>query len=396
MHCRPCVKNMFKTILAFLLVILTGGCSKAPPDGDSQLTSLFRPSRTAEDNSELWATALTPREFSFPADHAAHEDYRVEWWYYTGNLASEDGRRFGYQLTFFRTGLHKEPTNPSKWAVRDLYTAHFAISEVSSKKHYCFQRNSRQGIEQAGTDADQYRVWNGNWEAKLTGENHRLEASDSEVAIDLTLAPGKPPVLHGDGGLSQKGGSEGNASYYYSFTRMPTEGKVRIGDETFMVTGNSWMDHEFSTSFLEPGQLGWDWMAIQLDSGVDLMLYRMRRANGTTDPYSSGSVIGKAGDLRHVTAVDYTMTPSKTWESTQTGAAYPLHWQVAIPSLNYELQVTPAFESQEMTTADTTGISYWEGAIEINGRGPQGKVSGRGYMELTGYVGQGLGTLFDR
>lgn len=380
-----------------MATVLLGGCFREPPAGDQSSTELFRAMPTVDAlGDEPWATAIRPRDFAFPADHAAHEDYRIEWWYYTGNLESEDGRRFGYQLTFFRTGLHKDPTNPSKWTVRDLYTAHFAISDVSNKKHYALQRNNRRGIGRAGADTESYRVWNGNWEVVLSGEDHELRAADADVAIDLRLSPQKPPVLHGNAGLSQKGASPGNASHYYSFTRLATQGQVRIENETFKVTGGSWMDHEFSTSFLEPGQLGWDWMAIQLDSGEDLMLYRMRRTDGTTDPYSSGSLISQSGACRHLAATDYTMTPLETWKSPHTGALYPLRWRVEIPSLNYDLEITPAFDSQEMTTAETTGISYWEGAIDVRGTGPQAQVRGRGYMELTGYVGQGLGTLFDR
>ena len=155
------------------------------------------------------------------------------------------------------------------------------------------------------------------------------------------------------------------------------------------------MDHEFSTSFLETGQLGWDWFAIQLDNGVDLMLYRMRREDGTTDPFSSGSVIGQAGELKHLSVADYTLTPLQNWESTKTGAVYPLNWKIDIPSLGYQLDIRPAFEEQEMTTSDTTGISYWEGAIEVAGESADGKVTGRGYMELTGYAGMGLGSLFE-
>jgi predicted secreted hydrolase len=367
-------------------------------DDGNELSDLFNlaPSAEVEETSEPWTSALSPRGFSFPADHSAHEDYRIEWWYYTGNLETEDGRRFVYQLTFFRTGLHQQPTNPSKWAVRDLYTAHFAVSDISNRQHHCFQKNNRQGIGQAGADTESYHVWNGNWKVGLSGDKHLIQAAESDVAIDLSLVPAKQPVLHGDQGLSRKGPTDGNASHYYSFTRMPTQGQVRIGDKTFSVRGDSWMDHEFSTSFLEPGQLGWDWLSIQLDDGVDLMLYRMRRADGTTDPFSSGSHVNKNGDVRHLAATEYELTPLKPWNSQRTGAAYPLKWRITIPSFDFDLNVAPAFEAQEMTTEETTGISYWEGAIDITGAGPNGSVSGRGYMELTGYAGQGLGTLFDK
>ena len=398
MRCKQCVKNMPRTtILCLPLLALASGCGREPVSNTDSLATLFATTSPAQvvERDEDWTAALSPREFSFPADHAAHEDYRIEWWYYTGSLAAEDGRRFGYQLTFFRTGLNKEPQNSSRWTVRDLYTAHFAVSDIDNRQHDCFQRNSRRGIGQAGAETEQYVVWNGDWKVSLAGEGHRLQAAEGDVAIELTLVPTKPPVLHGEFGLSQKGPSAGNASHYYSFTRLSTEGTVRIKDESFAVEGSSWMDHEFSTSFLEPGQLGWDWFSIQLDNGTDLMLYRMRRNDGTTDPFSSGTVVDKDGNRRHLAVTDFTMTPRKTWTSSATGAVYPIAWDIEIPSLGYRLEIQAAFEEQEMTTSETTGISYWEGAIDIAGESADGQLGGHGYLELTGYAGQGLGSLFE-
>ncbi len=389
---------MSRSVIPILaLLLLFSGCSQKR-DGatdENAAGDLFTASHTAQESNpkDHWTTVTSKRDFRFPADHAAHPDYRIEWWYYTGNLEAEDGRRFGYQLTFFRTGLHKEPANPSRWAVRDLYTAHFGLSDIRKKKHYCFQRNSRAGIGHAGAYTDRYEVWNGDWKVTLSGDDHRLRAADSEVAIDLTLTPTRPLVLHGNDGVSRKGPSTGNASYYYSFTRMSTRGTIRIGGQTLQIQGSSWMDHEFSSSFLEPGQLGWDWLAIQLENGADLMLYRMRREDGTTDPFSSASLVETSGDVQHLSVTDYAMQPIDTWRSEQTDAVYPLHWKVEIPSLGYNFDIRPAFDDQEMTTNDTTGISYWEGAIEVLGESADGQVTGRGYMELTGYAGQGLGSV---
>ncbi|MDG1896021.1 MAG: lipocalin-like domain-containing protein [Fuerstiella sp.] len=388
---------MLRTTIFSLSLLLLGGCGREPVDTSDALTDLFpiHASPAAMTSHDDWTAALSPRAFAFPGDHASHEDYRIEWWYYTGNLEADDGSRFGYQLTFFRTGLNKEPNNPSKWAVRDLYTAHFAISDLRGDQHYCFQRNSRSGIGRAGAEVQNYAVWNGDWKAWLDGENHRLQAGESELRIDLTLSPEKPLVLHGERGLSQKGAMAGNASHYYSFTRLMTEGTIRIGGKNFKIKGRSWMDHEFSTSFLEPGQLGWDWLSIQLDNGIDLMLYRMRRDDGTTDPFSSGSLVRKDGQVKHLSVTDFRITPLRDWTSSATDATYPLDWKVEIPGLGYQLVITSAFDEQEMTTNDTTGINYWEGAIEIAGSSAEGSVTGRGYMELTGYAGQGLGALFE-
>jgi predicted secreted hydrolase len=269
------------------------------------------------------------------------------------------------------------------------------VSDIDNKKHHCFQRNSRQGIGQAGARSESCEVWNGDWKAWLVDESHRLRANDDDVDIDLALVPTKPPALHGNQGLSQKGPTAGNASHYYSLTRMNTTGTVSIGRESFTVQGQSWMDHEFSTSFLEPGQLGWDWLAIQLEDGIDLMLYRMRREGGRIDAFSSGSVIDKSGKVVHLHSGEYAMIPQRTWKSPETGAEYPLHWDIQIPSLGYRFTIRPTFSAQEMTTEDTTGISYWEGAILVSGESGDQPICGRGYMELTGYIGQGLGSLIE-
>lgn len=383
-------------IVTILLLVCAQGCGRRATE-PADVSELYRDlSSTGESPEDNWTAALEPRKFDFPADHAAHEDFRIEWWYFTGNVATADGRRFGYQLTFFRTGLNKAPENPSQWTVRDLYTAHFAISDLQNAEHHCFQRNSRRGIGQAGAATDQYEVWNGDWKVSLENGAHRLRATDSKIELDLLLSPTKPPVLHGREGLSQKGAAAGNASYYYSFTRLTTEGTIRIGDESFAVKGNSWMDHEFSTSFLEPGQRGWDWFAIQLDDGVDLMLYRMRRDDGSTDPFSSGSLVDGDGHVTHLSAGDFRLTPARDWKSTETGGNYPLEWNIEIQSAGYRLKITPAFDRQEMTTSATTGIVYWEGAIVVEGVKEAVAIGGRGYMELTGYAGQGLGSLIDR
>jgi predicted secreted hydrolase len=386
------------TIVVLLsLLILPSGCGQKPRGGQRSLEDLFATSRDqrGETEVEVWSEAVARREFQFPSDHAAHSDFRIEWWYYTGNLQAEDGRRFGYQLTFFRTGLHKEPENPSAWTLRDLYTAHFAVSDIGSERHYCFQRNSRRGVGQADARTDRFEVWNGQWRAWLEGEQYRLRAEQNGVAVDLVLSPTKQPILHGDGGLSQKGPTVGNASYYYSLTRLRTNGTLSVDGQTCEVRGESWMDHEFSTSFLEPGQVGWDWLAIQLDDGTELMLYQMRRDDGSQDSHSSGSFVSKEGDVVHLSSTQYDLSPLDTWTSEQTGAVYPLSWDVRVPSLGYRLRISPAFDAQEMTTAQTTGISYWEGAIDVQGSSNTGSVNGQGYMELTGYQGQGLGSLFE-
>lgn len=345
-------------------------------------------------SAEDWKSAVEPHPFHFPEDHAAHEDYRIEWWYYTGNLQTPEGRRFGYQLTFFRTGVVREPENPSRWAVRDLYMAHFAVSDLSGEKFHFFERLSRQGIGWAGAETEKYRVWNGDWSVQLEDDVHRLTAQQEGCRIELTAKPIKPPVLHGDRGLSRKGPSLGNASHYYSFTRMETTGVLTVDGRQYQVTGTSWMDHEFSTSFLEAGQQGWDWFALQLDDGRELMLYQIRRADGTAASQSSGTLIAPDGTSVHLESREFSLRPGRGWRSDATGATYPIEWDVEVPGRNLELNVRAALSDQEMNTAGSTGITYWEGAILVEGRSAGRPVRGRGYLEMTGYAGKSLGRMF--
>lgn len=351
--------------------------------------------RDADAADEPWKSVTQPRDFIFPRDHAAHPDYRIEWWYYTGNVATADGRALGFQLTFFRTGVKYRPENPSPWAVRDLYMTHFAVSDVAQRQFHSFQRLNRAGAGWAGALADRYRVWNGNWEVRLEPSGvHRLQAEEEGVRIDLALRSLKPPVVHGEGGISQKGPSRGNASYYYSLTRMATEGTVTVGGRSHAVSGLSWMDHEFSTSFLEPGQQGWDWFAIQLDDGRELMIYRMRQEDGSADRFSSGTLVGRAGETRPIRSEEFQLVPGRRWTSPSSGAVYPVAWQVLVPSCGLRLTAEAAFADQEMRTSETTGIIYWEGSIRVAGFADGAPVAGLGYLEMTGYTGPALGRRF--
>ena len=340
-----------------------------------------------------WRQAAEGYQFSFPRDYASHPDYRVEWWYYTGNLETKEGRRFGYQLTFFRTGVVREPDNPSRWAVRDLFLAHFAISDIERQSFRSFERINRSGIGWAGVDTKGYRVWNEDWEAKLEGKDHLLTASDRDSAIELRLAPKKPEVIHGINSISQKGPAEGNASHYYSLTRLDTEGHITVGGESFQVTGVSWMDHEFGTSFLEEHQVGWDWFSIQLNDGRELMLFQIRREDGSVDPRSSGTIIDIDGRSTHIRFGDFSLSPGEVWRSPSSGATYPTEWVVEAPGQKLQLRVKAAMKDQELRTAESTGITYWEGSITAEGTAGETSVRGRGYLEMTGYTGHRMGEI---
>ncbi|QDU63615.1 Hydroxyneurosporene synthase (CrtC) [Planctomycetes bacterium Pan216] len=345
-------------------------------------------------NDEGWREAMPGYSFSFPRDHASHPDCRIEWWYYTGNLVSENGRRFGYQLTFFRTGITLEPKSASRWAVRDLYMTHFAISDGSARRHHVHERLNRAGVGMAGAATKHYRVWNEGWQVSLRGNTHHLVAEAEGDAIDLELTPLKSPALHGRDGISQKGAKAGNASHYYSLTRMETKGTVTVDGVTHRVRGLSWMDHEFGTSFLEKEQIGWDWLSIQLDNDWELMLYQFRRSDGSSDPRTSGTLVDPEGEATPLGAGDFTMSPGETWTSSASGARYPVSWKLSIPEQKAQLEVRAIFPQQEMRTPLSTDVTYWEGAIDVSGTFGGASAGGSGYLEMTGYSGRPLGDSF--
>ena len=348
-----------------------------------------------------WREAKPGYAFSFPRDHAAHPDFKIEWWYYTGNVKTAEGRRFGYQVTFFRVGIDHTPANPSKWAVRDLYMTHLAVSDPQGQKYRYAEKLTRGGPGLAGAKADTYYTWNDDWSAGLVGPStalgasrqHKLHAIDAKAGIDLLLDEGKAPAINGINGINQKGARDGNASHYYSLTRMPTTGTIVVDGERFEVTGETWMDHEFSTSFLEPEQRGWDWFSIQMSDNRELMLYRMRRADGSHDPRSSGTFVDANGKTTHLTDRDFTLTPGRSSFKSKNGAVYPTEWTVTVPSQKIELKVTTPLNDQELSLVQSTGVAYWEGMIEVTGQSAGQAVKGAGYLEMTGYYGS-LGRIF--
>lgn len=341
-----------------------------------------------------WRLAEPGYTFDFPRDHGSHPEYRIEWWYYTGNLDARDGRRFGYQVTFFRIGVDVAPANPSRWAVRDLHMAHLAVTDVSAGQQVTAERFDRGGVGWAGASERTLDVWNGDWRADLDGETHRVSAADDTFGVDLRLEPGKPPTLHGDAGLSRKGAEPGNASHYYSMTRMATAGEIRLNGEQIAVTGTSWMDHEFGTTFLEPGQVGWDWFSLQLDDGTDLMIYQFRRADDQPDAYSSGTWVDPDGTTTRFNHEQFVLVPGRRWTSPSSGAAYPVDWRVGVPSRQADLAVEALVDAQELDTANSTGVTYWEGAVSVRGQIGEREIRGRGYLEMTGYVGRPMSEVF--
>jgi len=292
-----------------------------------------------------FARAIEPREFQFPLDHGPHDDYQTEWWYYTGNLTSESGQHFGYQLTFFRRGLTPgAPPIGAGLATNQIYFGHFAITDVEGNKHTFAERFSRGAGGLAGGSGEPFRVWLEDWSTEALnpeGSTVRLQARDDDLALNLTLRATKPIVAHGDHGLSPKSETPGNASYYLSYTRMATEGQVTVRGQTLAVHGESWFDHEWSTSALGEGAVGWDWFSLQLDDGRELMLFQIRREDGTLEPVSGGTLIEADGRTRRLTIDDVQIEGLSYWRSPKTNVNYPAQWRITIPSAQIELNVEP-------------------------------------------------------
>jgi predicted secreted hydrolase len=325
---------------------------------------------------------------SFPDDHGPHPDYQTEWWYYTGNLeaSSPNQRHFGYQLTFFRRALlpaAERTSRASRWAADQIYLAHFALTDVKAESYHAFERFARGAVDLAGAQSQPYRVWLEDWHAQETTDGAtRLQARQGAIAIDLHLTDAKGPVLQGLDGYSQKGPDSGNASMYYSLTRLAISGAVTTEEGSFQVTGLGWMDHEFSTSALSPEQTGWDWFALQLSDTSELMVFHIRRADGSVDPFSSGTFVAPHGWPTRLGREDFVLAVTDTWRSPRSGAVYPSGWTLDVPQLDLSLRVRPYLRDQELNVSYT----YWEGAASIEGERAGQPVQGSGYVELTGYA----------
>ncbi|HTM51490.1 MAG TPA: lipocalin-like domain-containing protein [Bryobacteraceae bacterium] len=326
--------------------------------------------------------ALPGYRYSFPGDHFEHPDFRTEWWYYTGNLRSAEGKRFGFELVFFRQGQRRgEPVeNKSAWRVDDVYLAHLALTDIDGKRFYPHERLNRAGPGLAGASFERRRVWNGNWSSQWDADRQTLEATAEEFRLNLRLAPSKPAVIHGLNGVSQKAAGEGKASHYVSFTRLAVSGELQLEGKAHAVTGTAWMDHEWFTHQLDSSQVGWDWFSVQLDDGRDLMLFQLRLRDGSIDPHSSGTLVDRGGAARTLRAGDFSLTPVRYWTSPATRARYPVSWSVRAPSLGLDLRCDAALDGQELAGRVDRAPGYWEGAVRYSG-----SASGVGYLEMTGY-----------
>lgn len=393
---------MKKRALAIVLIGLTtlnacrggadGSEGRVPSGGSSRLSELLRP-----DDPGGYAQALEPRAFAFPEDHGPHPAYRNEWWYVTGNLDAPGGERFGFELTIFRFALAPgEAMTPdgrsSAWASNQVYIGHFAVTDVGGGRFHVAERYSRGAAGLAGARTEPLRIWLENWHleghgadtlpAAQAGETSwQLYAEQAEAELALSLVPQKAPVLNGRDGLSQKSAEPGNASYYYSVPRLRAEGHLAIAGERHEVSGLAWLDREWGSSALSRNQEGWDWFALQLSDGSDLMFYQLRRIGGRPDRHSAGTFTDADGLSVRLSLEDVRLKNRDFWDSPD-GGRYPMGWTLRIPRLGLDLDVEPVLEAQELGTS----VRYWEGAVDVAGTRQGAAVGGRGYVELTGYA----------
>jgi predicted secreted hydrolase len=329
--------------------------------------------------------AVGPREWSFPRDHGRHDGFQIEWWYFTGNLTDKAGRRFGYQLTFFRSLMSPEKVQrASAWGTNEVYFAHAAIADVADHQFLYRDVLSRGRTGLASASDQTMDVVLKNWSAALVDGHAQLKAATDDFSMALSCAEEKP-VFQGVGGLSQKGPSVGQASYYYSMPRMETTGTLVVKGKRYAVSGLTWMDHEFSSNVLSPEQVGWDWISVQLADGRALMLYRLRNKDGTDTRF--GSLMAADGSMKYLAASEIEMRGSDA-AAAPSGAKYPQRWTVKVPGVNggEPFEVRALMANCELRTEESTKVTYYEGPMDVVGKG--GAALGEGYLEMTGYAGE--------
>jgi predicted secreted hydrolase len=374
-------------LIPLVLLLLAVGCTQ-PPDA-LEMEDALNLAEAMGGDTLGYARAVGPTDFDFPSDFGAHTDFKTEWWYFTGNLRSEDDRRFGYEFTLFRSALHPPDSlaSPSDWSTNQLYMGHFSLADPETGTFHAFERFSRGAAGLAGAESPPFRVWLEDWtmESMATDPSSlfplRLQVAEEEVAIDLTLDAVKPMVLQGDRGWDPKGEGNGNASYYFSFTRIGTSGTVTLPSGQHDVEGTSWKDHEWSTSALGDDEVGWDWFALQLDDGREIMFYQLRREDGSQSPFTGGTLVIADGSYRHITRDEMDLRVEGQWESPVSGAVYPSGWTLTLPGEDLTMRVTPVMPNQELNVS----VRYFEGAIDVEGTSKGQPITGVGYVELTGY-----------
>lgn len=382
------MKNRLKWVLPGIiftgLVLAIGLWYFRPSSVEANTRLIGMPSAAG---SESFDRIEAPRLLEFPRDHGPHPGFQTEWWYYTGNIAAQDGRRFGYQLTFFRRSLSPFDAwleRPSKWGTNQVYMGHFTLTDIAGEKFYAHERFERGAAGLAGAQGEPaFRVWLNDWSVEqVSNDQFWLRAGESGIELDLMLDDQKGPVLQGDRGYSRKGEQPGNASLYYSQTRLETQGELVYQGQVLQVSGLSWMDREISTSALSEGQVGWDWFSLQFDDGTELMAYVLRQSDGSPGEFSSGIFVGEDGSTRLLDKDDFELVATRTWVSPHSGAAYPAGWVIKVPARGLEVTILPQIADQELNVS----FRYWEGSVRVEGTREGKPVQGFGYVELTGYA----------
>ncbi len=327
-----------------------------------------------------WERVRAPYAFEWPRDHGAHPAYRTEWWYATGELRAENGRRFGVQFTIFRQGLERAAPSAdrSRLHADDVLAAHLAIVDVGAKQLAFAERVRRAAAGLAGARTGDLDAWVEDWSIRRgAGDRVHVVAYDREraIGIELDLVPRKPLVVHGAGGVSVKGPEPGNASAYMSWTRLATSGRITFDGETLEARGESWFDHEWGSSQLGAGVVGWDWFGLRLDDGRELMLYRLRDERGQATAASSATLVARDGSTRAFASSDLAL------DVLERGERYPAKWKLRIAAAALDVEIVAMVEDCEIDGRASTGVTYFEGPVTVSG-----SASGSGYAELTGYA----------
>ncbi len=318
---------------------------------------------------------------NFPRDFGAHPDFRTEWWYATGWLHTPDGKLLGFQVTFFRSATEHDAANPSRFAPKQLIVAHAALSDPAVGKLVHDQKIARTGFglahaSQATTDVKLHR-----WTMRREPDGrYQIALPTRDFTLSLTLTPSQPVMLQGEQGYSRKGPVAGQASYYYSEPQLKVTGQITRKGKPVTVNGSAWLDHEWSSSLLDPRAVGWDWVGANLDDGSALMAFRIRTVDSQA-LWQHATLRDAHGRLRAVSADSIRFTPLREWRSPRTGARYPVAMQMDLGDIRWRL--TPLQDDQELDSRQSTGAVYWEGAVTIE---RDGKPAGRGYFEMTGYL----------
>ncbi len=351
-------------VMSLVAVLLLAACGSST----AQL-EVATPGGTARPASRFLTPRATPGPVNFPVDDGPHNDL-TEWWYYTGHLKAENGNEYGFEFVIFQGNRSGYPPT---------YAAHFAITDVSKGEFHYDQRTQSDGQPQSSQPID---LVLGDWSLKGDGANDQISASISGYAMNLSLSSNKPPALHSGDGYFEWAPATG--SYYYSRTDMTVNGTLTVGGSSQPVTGTAWMDHQWG-NFLLFGSGGWDWYSIQLSNNEQIMLWHSRDGKNNVI-FGSGTFVDANGKTEQLNLNDFEIKPIRTWTSPQSGATYPSGWTVEIPSKHLTLTLTPVVQDQELDTRPSTGVIYWEGDISINGTENGTPISGKSYVELTGYA----------